>query len=109
MNDIVGNNLEFPHSFLLSSLSFINLTVLTYTIAGFLANLHKSPLNKVRFGPGIFKFIYYHKINGLELMSGLFIYIFCVVERVMFVEVAKCEAVRRTKNDKWKFKEHVFK
>lgn len=38
----------------------------------------------------------------------VFLY-FCVAERVMFVEVAKSETVRRTKNDKWKFKEHVIK
>lgn len=53
MNDIVENNLEFIHSFL-SSLKFHQFDCVDYTIAGFLDNLHTSPLNKFRFGPGIF-------------------------------------------------------
>jgi len=108
------NNLEFLHSFLLCSLNFISLTVFTshYTLAGFLGNLHIPPLNRVTFGPGCFIFTYFMALSydrWLGAHEWSFYLYLCVVERVMFVEVAKSETVRRTKNDKWKFKEHVIK
>lgn len=50
-------------------------------------------------------------MNNLELINDLYIGISYVDERVVvvFLEVAKSQTGWRTKYDKWKFKEHVFK
>lgn len=48
-------------------------------------------------------------IEDLELSNGLFIGIFYVDRRVLFVDVSKSQTGWRTKYDKCKFKEHIFK